>query len=69
MTKEEIAMQITLKAIECGAIKISQTPPQAGKTVQEVLSSQTDFNVDLISNFYSKIFKTVSGQQSSECEG
>ncbi len=60
MTKEEIAMQITLKAIECKAIKLFDSNPQSGKTAQETIEFANEHNAAAISKFYSEIYKTLA---------
>lgn len=59
MTDKEIAMQITLKAIECRVIKFSDKVAQSGKTFKESNEIANDDNANSIAKFYSTIYKAV----------
>lgn len=59
MTDKEIAMQITIKAIECGVIKFPEHVPQKGKTANEITDLTNDDHANSIAKFYSTIYKAV----------
>ncbi len=57
MSNKEIAMQLTLKAIECGYI--SKASDVAAKTMRELSSDKNSFNAEEIAKFYEKILSVV----------
>ncbi len=61
MTDKEIAMQITLKAIECNVIKFISVNNSAekGSSHKEIVESTNEFNTNSIAQFYSSIYKEL----------
>lgn len=57
MKKEEIAMQITLKALEVGAIRFSN---HTANDPNEQREHENSYNADQIINFYTKIIKMLT---------
>ena len=53
LLNEEIAMQFTLKAIECGYI--DKAVMQAGQTGQDAISARNNNTSKEIANFYNSI--------------
>lgn len=63
MSDKEIAMQITIKAIECGVIQFPDHVPQNGKTAKEITDLTNDDHANSIAEFYSTIYKAVESSK------
>ena len=55
---EEIALQLTLKALECGYIE-KAVIAQSGKTGQEVASAKNTSSAEEIAEFFNTILATI----------
>lgn len=65
MNIEEIALQITIKAIEVGAVRFAAGKFKSDEVSKVAFESANEFNADEIVKLYTKIYKAVKAQRAA----